>query len=347
MGTNPREKQFGRSEPPRVPDPEALEGIPVALALLDREARVLWRNPSWVNLAPAQEQFLQSPAVRSRIREAFREGRMLVLRSVALREEEYYDLWVSPLSEDLGWVACVDVSVYAHKHGEERVQQGMNTAIMVLQGMIHEIRNPLAALHALSQLLQKTLGYDPKGYIQEIRDTVKRVDRLLLELTSFTGPVRLRLEPTNIHTILDDVLRHTQPLLEERRIRVVRDFDPSIPEIRVDSNRLFRAILNLVQNAIEASPPGSPLELKTRVDPFERFTGPAVVIEIRDYGKGITREVESRLFTPFFTTKPQGTGLGLAIAFHFIREHGGSLTLTNHLEGGAIARVLLPFEPRA
>lgn len=324
----------------------SLEAIPLALALMDRQIQILRQNPAWVNLSPEIERFLQTNPIRGRIREAFRQGRALVLRSVALRAEEFYDLWFSPFTEEWAWVACVDVSVYRVKHNEERVQQGLDTALMVLRGMLHEIRNPLAALNALSQLLQKTLGYDPKGYIQEMRDTIKRIERLLIEIAAFTGPVRLHLELTNIHTILDDVLRHIRPLLEERRIRLYRDFDPSIPEIRVDTHRLFRAILNIIHNAIEASPPGGVIELRTRVDPFDRFTGSCVLVEIRDYGKGLTREIESHLFTPFFTTKPQGTGLGLATAFHFIREHGGTLTLTNHLEGGAIARIFLPFEPR-
>lgn len=334
-------------EPPFPPlDQAAVDALPLALALVDREIRLIWHNPSWVHLTPEVEKFLSGSGVKARVRDSFRQGRMMVLRSVEIRPEEFYDLWFSPFSFDRALIVGVDVSVYAVKKDEELVHRGLDASMMVFRGILHEIRNPLTALHTLSQLLQKTIGYDPKGYLQEMRENIRRVDRLLVELSGFTGPVRLRLESANIHSILDDVLHHLRPLLEERKIQINRDFDPSIPEVRVDMSRLFRAILNIIQNAIEASSPGGRIDLRTRVDPFERFAGSSLLLEVRDYGKGLTREVEANLFTPFFTTKPQGTGLGLAIAYHFIREHGGTLTVTNHLEGGALARIYLPFEPR-
>jgi signal transduction histidine kinase len=327
-------------------DASSLYSLLLPLAVIDREVRVIWRNSSWGHLLPEIEGFLLRGGIKSRIRDAFREGRMVVLRSVEIRPGEFYDLWFLSFSEERALILSTDVSVYAVKQEEELVHRGLDSAMMVFRGILHEIRNPLTALHTLSQLLQKTIGYDPKGYLQEMRENIRRIDHLLVELSSFTGPVRLRLEPANIHGTLDDVLRHLHPLIEEKRIQINRDFDPSIPDLRVDVNRLFRAILNIIQNAIEASPEGGRVDLRTRVDPFDRFSSPTLLLEVRDYGKGLAKDVETNLFTPFFTTKPQGMGLGLVIAYHFIREHGGTLTLVNHTEGGAVARIFLPFEPK-
>jgi nitrogen-specific signal transduction histidine kinase len=127
-------------------------------------------------------------------------------------------------------------------------------------------------------------------------------------------------------------------------MQVVRQYDPGVPAVAGDFDRLLQVFLNLVRNGIEAMPEGGALTVRTR---FERAApqcggGPALQVDIQDRGPGIPDEVRSKLFTPFFSSKAGGTGLGLAISLRIIEEHRGAIEAHNRAGGGATFRVFLP-----
>jgi nitrogen-specific signal transduction histidine kinase len=329
------------------------DSFPLPVGLVTKEGYFASGNISWYALNRAPEQLLLSAEpVRMRVREALQKSRSVVLRGVTFpNQKEVYDLWISPFDDEKVWVVIADVSVYHRFQEEERYATTLESVTRMVQGILHEIRNPLAGLNALIHLLERSTGgelrspgEDTKGYLNEMRKTIRRVDDLLMELTTLSGPLKLFLEPTNVHEILDQVIHHLSPFMEEKGVRVERYYDPSLPEIRLDSPRFFRAILNLFKNAVEAEPKGGRVEVRTRVELFGRFFSRSLVISIRDHGPGIPPSAFSYLFTPLFTTKPNGTGLGLAVSLHIIREHGGMITLQNDPGGGAVASVYLPLE---
>ncbi|MDG2051057.1 MAG: ATP-binding protein, partial [Myxococcota bacterium] len=137
---------------------------------------------------------------------------------------------------------------------------------------------------------------------------------------------------------------------EAASIAFVRAFDPSIPELAADPNRLTQVFLNLARNGIQAlEHHAGNLEIMTRMQWQHRLVDqkgqpvPTVEIVFSDDGPGIPEEIIDRLATPFFTTKPDGTGLGLAVSRHWVTRHGGRLRIGSGPEGGAKIHIALPL----
>jgi two-component system nitrogen regulation sensor histidine kinase GlnL len=220
----------------------------------------------------------------------------------------------------------------------------------IAAGIAHEVKNPLGGIRGAAEILGARAG-DAKS-----RDAaslvVREVDRiaaLVDELMVFARGDDLRLAPTNVHRVLDDVLELAglDPL--GARVEVRRDYDPSIPELEADPSRLTQVFLNLVRNALQAMEGGGRLTIETRMPVDSRLATPSgaqvptVVVQIADTGPGIAPEHEEHLATPFFTTRPGGTGLGLAVARHWVARHGGALAIESEPGAGARVRVALPL----
>jgi two-component system nitrogen regulation sensor histidine kinase GlnL len=160
----------------------------------------------------------------------------------------------------------------------------------------------------------------------------------------------LRLEPVNLHRVLDDVLDLLAHDPLGARARVVRRYDPSLPDLLADADRLTQVFLNLARNALQALPRGEgTLSIHTRLCFDQRLVTsagerlPAVATELRDDGPGIPPELLDQVATPFFTTRPGGTGLGLALSRHWVTRHDGRLQIESTPGRGTLVRVLLPL----
>lgn len=219
-------------------------------------------------------------------------------------------------------------------------------------GIAHEVKNPLAGIRGAAELLGRRAASERERQTAEL--IVREVDRIAALLDDFMifgrGDV-LRLAPVNLHRVLDDVLDvlATDPL--GARARLVRAFDPSIPEILADGDRLLQAFLNLASNALQAMEgrpgPGTlTITTRLRLDHRIELAGerlPTVAIEVSDTGPGIPEALLAEVMTPFFTTRPTGTGLGLPLARHFVALHGGSLQIESQEGRGTTVRVTLPL----
>jgi len=220
-------------------------------------------------------------------------------------------------------------------------------------GMAHEIKNPLGGVRGSAQLLQERIG--DQDQIELLDIIIKEVDRinfLVQELLDLARPRDCVFSPSNIHQILDDVLRLMEKNLRDQNIRVNREFDPSLPPLKVDPTRIQQVFLNLLSNAMDAISEGGDLTVATqfilnfhsdRPVVSERRSG-MVLIEFKDTGAGLEESDAERLFTPFFTTKKSGSGLGLAVSYKIVQEHGGTIELINRNDGpGCSAQVYLPI----
>lgn len=217
-------------------------------------------------------------------------------------------------------------------------------------GIAHEIKNPLGGIRGAAELLARQS--DDKRSLRRAELIISEVDRIAALIDDFMGVAneRLRLAPVNVHRVIDDVLAVAE--LDRLSTGVVfhRRFDPSIPELFADRDRLHQIFLNLARNALEAmrEAPGT-LTVSTglRLDHRVDFEGgrrlPGVVIDIDDEGCGVAPELLDQVGTPFFTTKSGGTGLGLALCRHFVAQHGGSLHLKPRNPGGTRVRIVLPL----
>lgn len=225
----------------------------------------------------------------------------------------------------------------------------------IATGIAHEVKNPLSGIRGAAELLELRASDERSERTANlIVREVDRISSLVDELMVFAKGEALAPEEINLHQVLDEVLElvGSDPLSQQ--VAFERAYDPSIPELMADPNRLTQVFLNLARNALQAlSPNGGTLIVRTRVSVDHRVPGgdgrmlPAVIIEFRDDGPGISPEDLGRLATPFFTTKSDGTGLGLAVARHWISQHGGTLDVKSTLGHGTTVRVALPLERHA
>ena len=218
-------------------------------------------------------------------------------------------------------------------------------------GLAHEIKNPLAGLQGAAELLAREAGDGPaRQYAEVIAREAKRVDGLVRELLDLAKPAALHQAPVNVHTVLGDVLLLGRGLPNCERIRFVERYDPSLPPILADREKLTQVFLNLLRNAVDATAASRDGEVvfetsvaSLRVRAGNR-TRPLVRVAVQDNGPGIPESMLARLFTPFATSKAHGTGLGLAISRRIVEAHGGRIEVRNRAAGGAEASVFLPLE---
>lgn len=213
-----------------------------------------------------------------------------------------------------------------------------------LRGFAHEIRNPLAAISGAAQLLQQREADASRRELSAlIVDETRRLATLTERLLGARTAMATR--AINVHALLERVAQ----LLEAERadITVARDYDPSLPALHGDSDRLLQALLNLARNAVEAR--ARRIVLRSRAEAGMRDvhgkTVPAIRIEIEDDGDGVQAAIETKLFEPMVSGRVDGSGLGLALSREIAREHGGELSHRKH-GGGACFVLVLPRHPR-
>jgi two-component system nitrogen regulation sensor histidine kinase GlnL len=217
-------------------------------------------------------------------------------------------------------------------------------------GIAHEVKNPLGGIRGAAEILASRSS-DAKTHeaAELIVREVDRIAALVDDLMVFARGDELRLAPTNLHRILDDVLDLLAVDPVGVGIDVERVFDPSIPETLLDADRLMQVFLNLARNALQAMDRKGTLSIATRFDLDHRLRDregeqrPTVLVEIADTGPGMSPEVLEKLATPFFTTRPGGTGLGVAVARHWVSRHDGTLVVESAPGEGTRVRVALPL----
>ncbi|BAO43275.1 nitrogen regulation protein NR(II) [Thiolapillus brandeum] len=228
---------------------------------------------------------------------------------------------------------------------EQLITQNLATRDLV-RGMAHEIKNPLGGMRGAAQLLAMELGEDSElgDYTRII---VEEVDRLKSLVDQMLGSRQLPvMGAVNIHHILERVytIVSSDP---EHSIAFERDYDPSIPDLQADEGQLVQAILNIVQNAVQATGSKGTVLLQTRV--LRQFTLAGVrhrlvlQINIVDDGPGIPQELQERVFYPMVSGKSEGTGLGLSLAQSMINRHGGLIEFTS-TPGKTVFTIYLPLE---
>ncbi len=349
---------------------DILATLPDGLALVDEKLIIVDVNPALEALAgrsrkrlvgrPLKEVFPGDDRLVSIVKRSLATGRSA---SEFDRPLERFGhpataVWVTaiPLFSDQGRVAggLVVVRDFGNLQTfQEQMRRADRLSSMgvLAAGLAHEIRNPLGGIKGAAQLLSKEAPGSAEFTAVIVREA-ERIDTLLGQLMDLARPTAPTVERVNIHQVIEDILTLQREAAAQRQVRFEQNYDPSIPALEADPSQLTQVILNLVKNALEASPPGGAVEVSTRMvtDVAIPASGPGgraipiACIEVADEGPGIPPGVEGRLFTPFFTTKSDGSGLGLSVANGLVDRHGGRLELTNGARGGAVARCYLPID---
>jgi two-component system nitrogen regulation sensor histidine kinase GlnL len=227
---------------------------------------------------------------------------------------------------------------------EDALTQRYQAGRALLLQLAHEIRNPLGGVRGAAQLLEAELE-DPslRDYTRII---LREVDRLGGLVETLLGPLTPpRCSPFNIHEPAEHVLN----MLETERVsslRLIRDYDPSLPELFLDRDLLVQALLNLVRNAREAMRDTGTIRIRTRIERQYTIQGRrhplAIRLDVEDEGPGVPPELGERLFLPLVSGRPGGTGLGLAIAQDLVQRQGGLIEWQSR-PGRTVFSVLLPL----
>ncbi len=225
------------------------------------------------------------------------------------------------------------------------VQTDKLTSIGVLAaGVAHEVNTPLAVISSYSQMLAKQLADDEKkaGILDKIAKQTFRASEIVNSLLSFSRTATTSFQSTQLNGVIDETLVLIGPQLEKARVSINKHLADDLPSIRGNAGKLQQVFLNLFLNARDAMPEGGTLTLETTCDADN------VYVRIADTGQGISPEIASRIFDPFYTTKVpgKGTGLGLSISYGIVREHGGMIEVSSRPGEGAVFTLTIPREQK-
>ena len=339
---------------------KVLENLHTTVMVLDDALRLRYINPAGEVLFAASAQrfvglpvhelifdteLVQSLAQVLQTHNPFTE-RELVL-NLGFDNRVTVDLTALPLQDDeLGKGLLVEMK-QQDRHLRISREEGLlaqgNATRALVRGLAHEIKNPLGGLRGAAQLLERELHNEElKEYTHII---ISEADRLQSLMNQMLGPNTLPSKRLlNIHEPLERVRQVVAAELSDK-IALVRDYDPSIPDIYADLDQLIQALLNLVRNAAQAVGDEGRITLRTRA--MRRYTightqyRLVARIDIIDNGPGIAPEMRESLFLPMITGRAEGTGLGLPIAQSMINLNGGLIEWESQ-PGKTVFTVLLP-----
>ena len=220
----------------------------------------------------------------------------------------------------------------------------LNALTLLAAGVAHEIGNPLNSLHIHLQLMERgvqKLDDGAKADLQQsidvARSEVNRLDSIVTQFLRAIRPSRPQLRPENINTIVEEAVRFFTPEIQDRDIVVEQELRSDLPLLQLDRDQMKQAFYNVIKNSLEAMKRRGKLRIRTDRDDTH------VLITFADTGGGMSAENFSRVFEPYFTTKPSGTGLGLLIVRRIVREHGGELSIESGHDKGLTLTIRLPY----
>lgn len=225
------------------------------------------------------------------------------------------------------------------------------SAIGMAEMLAHEIKNPLAGITGAAQLLSMSLTPQDRELTDLIVEESRRIVGLLDQVEQFGNLQPPKLEPVNIHDVLDRA-RQSASVGFGAHMMLIEDYDPSLPPSYVDADQLLQILLNLLKNASEAGSPGGAITLHTFYDPSLRMQRPdgssarlPLQIEVIDDGPGLPPDIAADVFEPFISGRENGTGLGLALVSKLIADVGGWISVQSAPKR-TVFRLSLPTVPK-
>ena len=347
--------------------------LPFALLILDADDRVTFANPAAERLFRQSSQFLQRrslPDVAGAALPAL--ARVARQRSAAALERDLTfedhqgqtfdaDVEIVPIDDSPGALLVVIHGIsQAAGLDPEAPLAGLPPSISAMAAVLaHEVKNPLSGIRGAAQLIAQNAGEDDRRLTSLICDEAERIRALVDRLEAFGDPRPAEMSPVNIHEVLDHVMGIASAGFASH-IAFERIYDPSLPPVRGERDRLVQILLNLVKNAAEAAPKnGGRIELVTRYRFGAKVSVPAGIsggqsangapqlvdtpleISVIDNGPGIDPAIRENLFDPFVTTKAGGTGLGLAMVQKYAADFDARIKCDSS-EKGTRFRLMLP-----
>jgi signal transduction histidine kinase len=203
----------------------------------------------------------------------------------------------------------------------------------------HDMKTPLMAIGGFTVQVLRDMKPDDQGR-KKLEIAVKQTSRLeemIRQMLDFGRPLVLKRSKVKLNDLSREAVELSQPLANRAQVSLKMDLDLSVHELMLDGPRVHQVLLNLISNAVQASPEGEEVWVRTRTD------NGAVFVAVSDQGCGIKQEDRPKVFQPFFSTKDAGTGLGLAISKKIVETHGGKLYFSPHCPKGTTFTVSFPL----
>ncbi len=346
--------------------PDILDAISTGVLALDARLTVTGVNNACQNVLELSEsrtmglhasQLLARPdeSWMKLLQEALESRTPLARRGLALTllngHEVHVDLMLSPVSRSSDntelLVELTPVDRLLRISREEGLLHAQETARQMVRGLAHEIKNPLGGVRGAAQLLARELqDEDLREYTHVI---IREADRLRDLVDRLLGPnQQLDIKRLNVHELLEHV-RNLITAETDNQVEIVRDYDPSLPEIEGDRSQLVQATLNILRNALQAAESADSCRICLRTRPRRQFTIGSVrhrlvaQLDIIDNGPGVPSELQHAIFMPMVTGRADGSGIGLSIAQAIVNRHGGLLECESQ-PGETRFTIYLPME---
>ena len=235
----------------------------------------------------------------------------------------------------------------------ERLRDRLAALGEMAAAIAHEVKNPLAGIEVMAGILKRQLPEmeDAQSILRDIIKEAKMANAIVLEVLDFVRPIRLQVERTSLADIVRDAISMAESHVPRGGVQVDVDLPEELAPIHGDPHQLRQLFTNLLTNAFEAMGGKGHVRICAQLLPAEEETTagteannpPMVQVEVVDDGPGVPADVMDRIFSPFFTTKPQGSGLGLAIVRKIVDAHDGRIDVSARAERGTRFRVALPL----
>lgn len=335
-----------------------LESMSGGVLTVDREGRITTLNPSaeailgWpaeslvgYSLFEVAEGQLQSPTLERLVGETLKKQVTHASEKALIRTrdrgEAEIGLTTSLLRDAEGKVSGMvmnfrDLTRLEEIHSQMERADRLASLGGLAAGVAHEVRNPLGTIRGLTQLLKEDLpvegerGKARRAYLDVITQEVDRLDGVVEQLLRFARPIRTeerdKAKPEDLNQILHQAVTLSGHEQGRKGIRIVEEYEAGLPACVVMGGQIVHAVLNLILNAIDASPAGGEVRVTSGVR-TEAGEGKWAVLAVQNHGPAIPAKDLEKIFDPFYTTKEGGTGLGLAIAHQITAAQGGRITV--------------------
>ncbi|HVF41406.1 MAG TPA: ATP-binding protein [Pyrinomonadaceae bacterium] len=359
-----RERQFST---------QMLEGMPLAVSAVDRRDRIRSANAAFFDVFPdarvgasIHDKFtgpeglrLLASATSTRVDRTAYRGRFR-MPAVGDGKEHAFDVYSSPLEiegERGQLLTLVDVTEAAEAEQVLRRQEALAAVGQAAASVAHEIKNPLGSIRlGVAMLRDMTRDREAITTIDLVERGIEHLSKLTLDVTQFSRRRALTLSEVDLADLMSDSLDLVADKLREKRTPVERRFPEEPLRGRWDEDQLRQVFVNLLANAVDASPSESPVTVTAglaEVAAGARRNGESgktvagARVRIEDRGEGMDEQTRARIFEPFYTKKKKGTGLGLAIARQIVEQHGGNIRVESEPGRGTSFTIELPLNPES
>jgi signal transduction histidine kinase len=247
-----------------------------------------------------------------------------------------------------------DLTKVEQMEERERLRDRLAALGEMAAAIAHEVKNPLASIEVMAGVLKRQMTGREEALetLTDIIKEAKMANSIVVEVLEFVRPIQLQVERAPLDEVLKDSNTLAEGKLRRGAVSIDTIIEPDVPELLADPHQLRQLFSNLLANAFEALGGEGHVEVRAWLLPGEDEPvgtvdpqPPQVVVEVRDSGPGIAADDMERIFSPFFSTKPQGTGLGLAIVRKVVDAHDGHIDAVSAPGRGAAFRVTLPVVP--